>query len=302
MARTSKHTAETLLELARTAVESDPDIRVAVFRSAHGVGTNEAQAVLTAARWERGYRHYGRLPLEELHPRYQPLVKAPGSQDPAAHVTIESAPEALRLEIERAMATAREAMGSMGDHLQLLARRVIAETEAAALRDIRAAESACQELVTEVEVAQRQEAEARRETASIREQLNAEISRLTQELRDQTKERAATDRAREVAEEDRRQAHATLERSREAMARQTADLSTRLADAERAVGATDRLVQSMTETNADLRRRLDEAVEALAEARRDASLAESRWAVAESRLELLQGVRNSELSQGQETQ
>jgi chromosome segregation ATPase len=276
-----------LLELARTAVENDPDIRVAEFRAAHGVGSNEAQAVLRAAWWERGYRQYGRLTLEDLHPRYRSLVKPPASQDPACDVTIDTAPDALRLEIERALAAARDAMGSMGDHLQLLARRVIVEVEAGAVRDVRAAESATQELATEIEVAQRQEAEARRETASIREELNSELSRLTQELRDQTRERVAADRAREVAEEDRRQAHAMLERGRETMARQTADLSTRLADAERVVGATERLVQTLTETNADLRRRLDEAVEALAGARRDTAVAESKAAASEARLLLL---------------
>src|SRR4051812_591416 len=107
-------------------------------------------------------------------------------------------------------------------------------------------------------------------------------------LRDQTRERAAADREREVAEEDRRQAHAMLERGREAMALQAADLSGRLADAERVVGATDRLVLSLTETNADLRRRLDEAVEALAGARREAAVAEARTAVAEARLTVLE--------------
>jgi hypothetical protein len=81
----------------------------------------------------------------------------------------------------------------------------------------------------------------------------------------------------------------------------TAELSNRLADAERVVGATDRLVLSMTETNADLRWRLGEAVEALAEARREGSLAESKWAVAEARLGLLQATHNTELPPVRET-
>ena len=301
MARTSKHTAETLLDLAREAVDSNPDTPVAAFRVAHGVGSSEAHAALTAAWWERGYRHYGRLTLEQLHPRYQPLVKPPASRDPAGEITIDSAPEALRLEVDRALTAAREAMGRVGDHLQAIARRVIADADARVTRDILTADGASRDLATEVEVAQRHEADARRETASIREELAAEISRLTQEVRDQTRERAAAERAREVAEEDRRLAHATLERGREAMERHTADLSGRLADAERAAGAADRQLQMMTDVVADLRRRLDGAVDAVAGARREAAIAEARAAVAEARLTLLQESHAAELLRMRET-
>lgn len=295
MARTSKHTAEALLDLAREAVESNPEIPVSTFRAAHGVGSSEALAALTAAWWERGYRHYGRLGIEQLHPRYRSLVKTPVSQDPAGDITIDAAPEALRLEVDRSLTAARDALGRLGDHLQIMAKRVIAEADARAAQDILAADGASRELATEVEVAQRQEADARRETASIREELNAEISRLAQDLRDQTRERAAAERARDTAEEDRRLANATLERSRETMERQAADLSARLANAERGAGASDRELQLMADVVTDLRRRLDGAVEAVGGARREAAAAESRAAAAEARLELLKESHAAEL-------
>lgn len=302
MARSSKHSAETLLDLAREAVDSNPDIPVATFRVAHGVGSNEAHAALTAAWWERGYRHYGRLTLEQLHPRYQPLVKTPLPQDPAGDITIDSAPEALRLEVDLTLTAARDALGRLGDHLQIVARRVMAEADARVAQDIQAADGASRDLATEIEIAQRHEADARREAASIREELNAEISRLAQGLRDQTRERAAAERARESAEDDRRHAHATLERGREAMERQTADLSGRLADAERVAGATDCQIQMMTDVVADLRRRLDGAVDAVAGGRRDAAMAESRAAAAEARLALLQEMHAAELLRMHEAQ
>jgi chromosome segregation ATPase len=295
VARTSKHPPEALLELARSAVAEDPDIPVATFRRDHGVGTTEAHAVLTAARWELGYRHYGRLPLDQLHPRYQSLVKAPATRDPAATLTVDTAPEALRLEVEQAFVTAREALGRVGEHLRAAAKQVIADTEASAAGDIVAAERAARDLASEVEVAQRHEADARRETATIREQLHAEISRLTQELRDQTRERAAAERARELAEEDRRQALATMNGGREATEKQIADLTSRLADAQRAAGATEAHVQTMTEVIADMRRRLDEAVTSAEAARQESSTSNAKAAAAEARVALLQQAHAAEV-------
>lgn len=295
MARTSKHTPQALLDLARAAVDNNPDVPVATFREEWGVGTSEAHAVLTAARWELGYRHYGRLPLEQLHPRYQSLVKAPERQDPSVAITVDSAAEVLILEVDRALAAARDAIGRVGDHLRAAARKTISDAEAGALGDIQAAEGAARDLASEVEVARRYEADARSDTASVREQLNAEISRLTHELRDQTRERAAAERTRERAEDDRRQALAAMNAGREMTEKQIADLTARLAHAERAAGATDRHVQTMTEVIGDLRQRLDDAVDAVAGARRDAAAAESRAAADEARVALLQQAHAAEL-------
>lgn len=295
MARTSKHQPEALLDLARAAVADNPDIPVATFRRDHGVGTTEAHAVLTAARWEVGYRHYGRLPLEQLHPRYQSLVKAPATRDPTAALTVDTAPEVLRLEVEQAFVAAREALGRVGEHLRAVAKQAIADTEASAAGDIVAAEGAARDLASEVEVAQRHEADARRETATLREQLNTEISRLTQELRDQTRERAASEKARELAEEDRRQALAALNGGRDATEKQIADLTSRLSDAQLAAGATERHVQTMAEVIEDLRGRLDEAVEATAVARRESSASQAKAAAADARVALLQESHAAEL-------
>jgi predicted nucleic acid-binding Zn-ribbon protein len=295
VARTSKHPPEALLDLARAAVAENPDVPVATFRRDHGVGTTEAHAVLTAARWERGYRHYGRLPLEQIHPRYQSLVKAPETHDPSAAIRVDAAPEVLRLEVDRAFEAVRDAVGRVGEHLRAAAQRAITDAQASAAGDIVAAEGAARDLASEVEVAQRHEADARRESATLREQLNAEISRLTQELRDQTRERAAAERARELAEADRRQALAAMNGGREATQKLIGDLTSRLGDAQRAAGATERHVQTMTEVIADMRRRLDDAVGAAAKARQESSASEARASAAEARVALLQQSHAAEL-------
>lgn len=295
MARSSRYGPEALLELARAAVAENPDVPVHAFRAEHGVGSNEAQSVLTAAKWERGHKQYGRLSRDQLHARYQNLVRAPDILDPTAGITIDAAPQALRAAVDRTLGAARDALSGIIDAMQAAARQTIANADARAADDIRAAESAVRDLGSEIEVAQRQVAEARQETAVVRGQFHAEISRLTQELRDQTRERLAAEAARDVAVEDGRRTLATMQQERDAMRQSTATLAARLADAERVAGAAERQVHTMAETIADLRRRLDEASIAVGEARRDASVAESRAAAADARFAQLQETHGGDM-------
>ena len=295
MAKTSRHTPIELLELARQAVTLDPDVRVAAFREEHGIGSNEAQAVLTAAKFERGIGRFAKLAVDDLHPRFRDLVAVPFTHPGGGMLDLTCSPDFLRSDVDHALGAVRDALGAIMERVRHTAQQAIADTESRAAEDVRAAEMAVREMSADVEAAQRREAEGRAEAAQRREQLSAEVNRLTQDVREQIREREHCERAVTNAEMERTRAVATLERERAASRATEAELTRQLADAQRAAGAAERHAESLAETVADLRKRLDVATESLTAARRDAALCEAREFAANARADALAGSHEAEI-------
>lgn len=295
MAKTSRYTPIELLELARQAVSLDPEVRVATFREEHGIGSNEAQAVLTAAKFERGHGRFAKLSAEDLHPRFRALVTAPATNSLGSVLDLRCGPDALRSDVDRALDGVRDALGAILERVRHAALQAIGDAESRAADDARAAETALHEMSADVEAAQRREAEGRADAAQHREQLSAEVGRLTQEVREQIREREHCERALTSAELERTRAIATLERERAASRATEAELTRQLADAQRAAGAAERHAASLTESVADLRHRLDSATEALSNAMLHAALCEARESAANARAEALSISHKAEL-------
>lgn len=282
MARTSKYRPAELLDLARAAIAHDPDIPVLAFRAAHQIGSAEAQAVLTAARWEAGHRHYAMLDLDGLHPRYRDLVGPREVVDRAAGVDLDALPAELRADIDRALDAARTALGGTTEALRATARRIIAEVQAEAADHVRAADASARDTIAAFDAIERQAAEARAEAAGVRERLGADILRLCQELTDERRARTAAEQALERADEERRRALDALTQERAAARGLATDLTGQLAAAQKVAGAAELQARSMEDALADARRRLTEATNAASHAQRDAAAAEARAALLES--------------------
>lgn len=282
MARISKHRPAELLDLARAAIAHDPDIPVLAFRAAHQIGSAEAQAVLTAARWEAGHRHYAMLELDDLHPRYRDLVSPRAGRDRASEVDLDALPAELRADIDRALDAARAALGGTVEALRATARRLIAEVQAEAAAHVRASEANARDTTAGFDALERQAAEAREEAAGVRERLGADVLRLSQEVADERRARAATEQALQRADEERQRAADALTQERTAARNTTTDLTVKLADAQRAAGAAELQARTMEDALADTRRRLTDATDAASRAQRDAAAAEARAALLES--------------------
>lgn len=295
MARTSKFTPGQLLELARTAVEANPEVRVAEFRELHEIGSNEAQAVLSAAKFEIGYRQYGKLRPEDVHPRYRDLVAAPQRVDWTTPIDLDAEPDALRASVDAALGAAREALGGIIEQLRATARRVVTEVDARAGAEIRAAEVAVRDLSADVETAQRREAEVRADAAQFREHHSADIARLTQEVREQARERVVAEKAAARADVERGHALDSLERERTTARDTISALTCQLADSQKAAGASESQARSLEDAVSDLRRRLDAATEALGIARRDSAISEARESAASARAAALESAHAAEM-------
>lgn len=281
MARTPRHTPEQLLDFARAAITADPSTRIPDFRATHRIGSGEAQAVLTAAHWEAGHPPYAKLRREDLPARYRELVKPRETMDVTGELDLAALPEVLRRSVDEALDATRQALGTTIESLRHRACVLIAEAEAEAASSIRAALEQAQVSASLLDAADRHAAEAREETAGVREHLNAEITRLTQELRDERRERAVIDQALRRSDVERLRALETLESDRVATRATISDLTQQLGEAQRLMGAAEREVETMRAAVADTRRRLDEATDTASRALRDGAAAEARAALLE---------------------
>ena len=282
MARTSKYRPAELLDLARAAVAHDPDIPVLAFRAAHQIGSADAQAVLTAARWEAGHRQYAMLDLDDLHPRYRELVSPREVCDRASGVDLDALPPELRADVDRALDAARAALGGTVEALRTTARRIIAEVQAEAAAHVRAADAGARDTIAGFDAIARQAAEAHAEAAGVRERLGADIVRLSQEVTDERRARAAAEQALQRADEERQRVMEALTQERAAARTIATDLTAQLAHSQKAAGAAEVHARSMEDALADTRRRLTDATDAASRAQRDAAAAEARAALLES--------------------
>lgn len=294
MARTPKFTPAELLDLARTAITMNPAITVLAFRKAHEVGSAEANAVLAAARWEARHQHYAALALEDLHPRYRELVQAPERSDRTTELSLDSGPEELHAAVDRALESARVALGDTIEALRATARRIITDVETQAASQVRAAEARAQEAAAGLDVSDRQAAEAREETAQVREQLTADVLRLSQELREEGRARATAEDALRRADEERQRALTTLDRERDAARATAAELTRDLVDSQKLAAAAQLRASGLEEALADTRQRLTAATEANSRALQHA-------AGAEARANLLESAHGAELQRLRET-
>ena len=282
MPRSPKHTPEALLDLARIAVSDHPDVPVHDFRATHRIAAGEAQAVLAAARWELRHRQYASLAREDLHPHYRDLVRAPDSPDHTAVLTLDALPVELRASVDRALESARTAFGSALEALRVTARRITAEVETQAAVNVRTAEAQAQEAIAALDSVERQVAEAREETARVRENLGAEVLRLTQDLKDERRDRSAAERTLQLVQDEHQRALHTLDNERAAARTTAADLTRELSEAQKLAGAAELRARGLEEALVDTRQRLDDATSAATRAERAAAAAEARAPLLES--------------------
>lgn len=276
MARTPKHTRAQLLDLARAAIAENPALTIEAFRKAVHVGSGDAKAAFAAACWEARQRHYSALPLEALDPKFRDLVQVGEPSDKAMEVSLDSAPDELRAAVDRALESARGALGDTIEALRATARRLIADAETQAASHVRAAEAHAQEAFAGLDASERHAAEAREETARVREQLTADIMRLSQELREEQRERVNAEAALRRADEERQRALLDLACERDAARATAAGLTRELVDAQKIAAAGEIRARGLEDALADTRQRLTDATEESSRALRDAAAAEAR--------------------------
>lgn len=307
--RKARYTPEQYLDLARADVAHDPTISVKAFRDAHGGGNGDATAVLEAAKWEANVAQYRHLRREDLDPRWRDLARAPLVNAPTDQIDLAAAPEALAQGFDQALNAARDAVTTLIASMRATAQRIVAEEEEKALKDILEAREHEKQIVGNVDVAEREAAEAAAETARVRQELGEQITQLRQELKDQ--EEAARG-AEERREESERSANAKvlaaqeLQAKAEEAARKAEDLrleaqeqlrvsGERLATAERAAGAASQAVEAMKGQIEDLARRANEATEDAKAARAEAAVAKELMGRAEGSLETLKAAHAGQI-------
>lgn len=302
MPRPRMHSKAELFNAACAAVQHDAGIDHKRLRThLKGAATSELLEALRAARYE--LRTDEGITRDMLDPDFAVFVTRQPDPSAAEVLNLAVAAPVLRERIEQSARAFIESTFALADHVRAAGLEQATKAEATTADVIATCQRHEQETLSAVDGLRAEAAEARAETASVREELNAQVAVLTRAVEDGKTVLHAADAARARAEKDRDEARAdaraaasALHEEREharAAALRHVEL---LGDSQRLVTEQAAQVARLEGEVSDLRTRLERAESAADTAAECATAARVSAAAADARAETLVSAHERELT------